>query len=262
MRLLVALLTVVFMASCSVNGEVGRREADLNKGTILVKDLMRKVGGYELLRKKVDVKYTYVYETPDGKKDISSEIYLFDGELSYGKYTLHERTLSNLDGVMEQGWNGKKYWLKSDGEILNNEEAMKRVIFNRHTNYYWFTMFQKLLDPGVKHEYLGDTTVNEVLYEIVNITFESEQETDTYRLYVNQNTGLVDMFLFTVVDFGMNEPLLMVIEYEKIEGLMLPTNRKYKKSDWKLKIDEQPWVKVNWTDIKFSNGLTKDIFNS
>ena len=115
-----------------------------NKGHELVSKTIEKVGDYKTLRNKKDVVYTYTYQTPDGKTDITTEKYIFDGELSYGKYEKHQRTLSNFDGPIEQGYNGKEYCLKHNGNIIEDSVALKRVAFNRPTNFYWFTMFQKL----------------------------------------------------------------------------------------------------------------------
>lgn len=235
-----------------------------NKGHELVYNLVQTVGNYKTLRAKKDVIYTYTYQTPDGKKDVSTEKYIFDGELSYGKYQPHERTLPDLKGVLEQGYDGKNYWLKHEGKAINDETALKRVAFNRPTNFYWFTMFQKLLDPGLIYDYLGDTVINETNYQIVKISFETKNDkpTDIYQLYINKDTNLVDQFLFTVADFGVMEtPFLMTLEYEKIDDLLIPTTRKYKKSTWDAAVSQDPWILVNWSNIKFNNGLTTKQFN-
>tara|TARA_Y100001972_G_C7665549_1_gene336417 strand:+ start:3765 stop:4547 length:783 start_codon:yes stop_codon:yes gene_type:complete len=235
----------------------------LNKGHEVVYQMVKQVGTYEELWKRKDVVYTYTYQTPDGKTDISTEKYLFDGELSVGIYHQHERTLPHLEGEFKQGYDSENFWILHKGEYLDDEEAMKRVRFNRKTNFYWFAMFQKLLDPGVNYEYLREEIIDGQKYDVVKITFDSEndKQTDIYQLYVNKKTNLVDQFLFTVVDFGVVEnPMLMKVEYEKIDGLMIPNKRIYKKSTWDAVVDDKPWIKVNWSDIKFSNGLTRETF--
>ena len=234
-----------------------------NKGHELVSKMVQKVGDYNSLLSKKDVVYTYTYQTPDGKADISTEKYIFDGELSYGAYQQHERTLSDLEGQIEQGYDGTEYWLKHNGKILNDTTRLKRVAFNRPTNFYWFTMFQKLLDPGLNYEYIGEKKKNDVVYDIVKITFNSDKDkpTDIYQLYINKNTSLVDQFLFTVVDFGVMEtPLLMTLQYEKVDGLLIPTKREYKQSTWNADVSDAPWIKVNWSNIKFNNNLTNQDF--
>lgn len=232
-----------------------------NKGHELVFAMVQKVGDYQKLRAKKDVVYTYKYSTPDGKTDVSTEKYIFERELSYGEYKVHTRTLSTLKGVIEQGYDGENYWLKQNGNLIKDSIALKQVAFNRPTNFYWFTMFQKLLDDGVLYKYLGTKKIDGVVYEIVKISFESEKPTDVYQLYINKNTGLVDQFLFTVVDFNVVQtPLLMRLKYENIEGFLIPTTRKYKKSTWDAEVTDTPWIHVKWAAIKFNNHLKKEEF--
>ena len=121
-----------------------------NKGYDLVYEMVEKVGTYSDLNSKNNVTYTYTYQTPDGKSDISTEKYIFNGELSYGMYTVHERTLANLEGRIEQGYDGNEFWLKQRGEVILASTSLKKIAFNRPTNFYWFTMMQKLLDPGLR----------------------------------------------------------------------------------------------------------------
>ena len=95
------------------------------------------------------------------------------------------------------------------------------------------------------------------------ITFQSinEKPTDIYQLYINKETLLVDQFLFTVADFGkMDIPSLMQLQYEEIEGMLIPTKRQYKKSTWNADVSEAPWIHVTWSDVKFSTGLTINDF--
>ena len=125
-------------------------------------------------------------------------------------------------------------------------------------------MFQKLLDPGLTYEYLGETTLNAISYDIVKVSFTSQNNTptDIYQLYINKHTLYVDQFLFTVADFGvMDTPFLMQVAYETIDGLWIPTRRKYKRSTWKAAIDDAPWTKVTWSNITFNNGLNKRDFS-
>jgi hypothetical protein len=235
-----------------------------NKGHELVYNMVQNVGTLEALHQKKDVSYTYTYQTPDGKTDISNEKYIFNGELSYGHYQQHERTFPKLKGPITQGYDGNTYWLKHNDTLIKDEKLLKRVAFNRPTNFYWFAMFQKLLDPGLTYEYLGETTLNAISYDIVKVSFTSQNNTptDIYQLYINKHTLYVDQFLFTVADFGvMDTPFLMQVAYETIDGLWIPTRRKYKRSTWKAAIDDAPWTKVTWSNITFNNGLNKRDFS-
>jgi len=234
-----------------------------NEAHELVHTMAQKVGNYNKLATKKDVIYTYTYQTPDGKKDVVTEKYIFDGELSYGAYNIHERTFPELSGLVEQGYDGNEYWLKHNEAILEDDQLLKGVMFNRHTNFYWFTMMQKLLDDGIIYEHLGEKTINDTAYDIVKVTFDidNKETTDIYQLYINKKTQLVDQFLFTVADYGVIEtPYLMILDYETIDGLTLPTKRKYKPSTWEADVSDAPWIMVTWSDIKFNNNLTKAMF--
>ena len=124
-------------------------------------------------------------------------------------------------------------------------------------------MFPKLLDSGLKYEFIGEKTFHDEQYDVVNVSFDStpNKPTDIYQVHINKSSGLVDQFLFTVADFGLMEtPLLMEVDYETIDGLMIPTKRRYKRSTWDADVSEDPWIDVTWTDIKFNNGLTPEDF--
>ncbi|MDF9796428.1 hypothetical protein OKW21_001691 [Catalinimonas alkaloidigena] len=120
-------------------------------------------------------------------------------------------------------------------------------------------MMQKLLDPGLNYEYLGEASFNEREYHTIKITFNQigDKPTDIYQIYLNKETLLVDRFLFTVADKGvMDTPLLMEIKYEEIEGKLIPSHRRYKKSSWDANVIDAPWIEVKWSDIRFNNDLT------
>lgn len=258
-----------FLLSCSNVKQIDTKNTEIkkvnfiNKGHELIYNMVEKVGNYSKLANKKDVVYTYTYQTPDGKADVSTEKYIFEGELSYGAYKKHERTLPDLDGQIEQGYDGERYWLKHNGVVLNEEDRLKRVAFNRPTNFYWFAMYQKLLDPELNYEYLGDKTIDAKEYDVVKVSFNTkgDQASDIYQVYINKETLLIDQFLFTVADFGVLEtPFLMKVTYEEIEGLLIPTKRQYKKSTWDAEVSDAPWINVTWSDIKFNNNLSKDAF--
>ena len=126
--------------------------------------------------------------------------------------------------------------------------------------WHWLSV---QLDGGITYEHLGEKLIEGRNYDIVKITFDlnGKPATDIYQLYINKETSLVDQFLFTVADFNVMEtPYLMKLEYEDIDGILLPTQRKYKKSNWNAEVTEEPWILVTWSDIKFNNGLTKKDF--
>ncbi|WP_418650448.1 hypothetical protein [Tenacibaculum aestuariivivum] len=235
-----------------------------NKGHELVYKMTQETGSYQDLLRLKDITFNYTYRTPNHKEDISIESYIFKGELSHGIYLKHERTLPNLKGKMEQGYNGQNFWVKINGQYITDKNAIESASFTRKTNFYWFAMMQKLLDPGINYEYIGQNNIEGKLYDIVKITFNTASNiaSDTYQLYINPETHLVDQFLFTVVTKNVTDPILMRVKYEKVEGLLLTTYRKYTKSNWQANVLKDVWVEEITKNIKFNQNLDKALFNN
>ncbi len=264
---LIILFHIIIGTSCSPSENTSQNQilkpVFQNQAHELVYNSVQKIGTYEALKTLKDVEYTYTYTTPDGKEDRSIERYIFDGELSYGKYIKHERTLADREGIIKQGYDGISYWCSIAGKLTDEEDIINRTTFNRPTNFYWFAMFPKLLDPGLLYEYKGNRRIDGKEYDIVNVTFEphGKKAIDTYQVFINKETLLIDQFLFTVADYGvMDNPLLMKVEYNKINNIYIPSIRKYKRSSWEAEVTDKPWTHVTWTEIKFNNGFTKKDF--
>ena len=126
---------------------------------------------------------------------------------------------------------------------------------------YTYLMF-KLLDPGISYKRLPSREVNGIVYNVVEISFgESVGDAkDTHVLYLNPTTHLVDQFLFTVMDFNMSNPLLMVVKYAEINGVKLPTARSYVSSDWEGNVRSEKWTAEISDKIRFMNGFSRDQF--
>lgn len=245
----------------------------------LIETVQQKTGDYQSLLRSGDVEYTYVYHDPaDGKRDISTERYIFNGERSWGRYEVHDKhVMPGRPGVVVQGFDGQEAWVTLDGKPVTDGEAIDRARFSRKTNFYWFAMMQKLLDPGVRLAYEGQRTVDGRDYDIVRMTFDAPpgpgagagpgagpgagMASDTYLLYINPRTGLIDQFLFTVVDFGMvDEPLLMRVKYERFIGVMIPTDRRYTRSNWAGQVLGDVWIEEICEDVRFGVGIDPSIF--
>lgn len=231
----------------------------------LVEQMVMMVGGIERLYELRDVEYTYtVRDAESGKQDVSLERYIFDGELSWARYSERQKTLPDLEGELIQGFDGQTSWATLDGEPIRDKQAMRRVDFSRKTNYYWFVMMYKLLDPGINYDYKGARSVDGISYDLVEITFDQGvgDVQDTYLLYINPTTKLVDRFLFTVMDFNLTTPMLMLVEYEQVDGLTLPVTRKFTRSNWDGEIAGDAWTEELMRDIKFNNNIPRALFSS
>jgi len=234
-----------------------------NKGHELVLKMMEKTGSYEQLQELKDVEYQYIYKSSPTAIDVSIERYVFDGELSWAEYTTREnRLMTSVEGKVIQGFDGENTWVTVDGVPVTDENILNGADFTRKTNFYWFAMMQKLNDPGLEYAYLGDTTINEKTYDIVNVGFNNGvgDAQDDYTLFLNTNSHLADRFLFTVREYGIETPLLMEVKYTTHDGIRLPTYRRYAPLD----ADGQPipskWVEEISENIQFNNNFPVDMF--
>ena len=242
--------------------------AQNDKAKALIEQVVDAMGGIDAFYHLNDVEYTYTYHRlSDDKKDVSTERYIFNGELSWAKYDQHEVfALPQAEGTVVQCYDGKQTMVTVAGKTVEEQQAVGMSDFLRKVNYYWFAMFFKMMDPGLNYEYLGKRTTEGIEYEIVKVTFEDSvgDHQDTYVLYINPFTHLVDQFLFNVVGAGMNDPLLMKVQFKTIENVTLPVVRKYKPAeDWNGKpVEGEDWTLEISENIKFNNGFTKKDFMS
>lgn len=265
--LLLAITGIVY--SCNENSKATTVEASTTKklsaAEQLIGESINAMGGIAAYRNLEDVTYTYAYRNAEtGEQDVSTEKYAYADEKSWAEFT--ERTyrlMKDQPGVLIQGYNGNKSWATLDGKLLEDEAAIKRADFNRKTNFYWFNMMFKLLDPGLTYELLPEKEVNENKYDIVKVGFGENigDAQDIYILYINKATKLIDQFLFTVMDFDRADPLLMEVKYEEVNGLKWPTFRRYTPSDWEANVSpDANWIEEISTDVKFNTGLEAAIF--
>ena len=258
------LITVFCMLVISTALSVTSALAEKKDPRVLIDKMVDSAGSYEKLKSLNDVEYLYTtVNNNTGKSDISTERYMFDGELSWAEYKIHEdNVFPDQEGVVIQGFNGKESWTTLNGKVVDDPQAVKLADFLRKTNFFWFAMMQKLQDPGIIYSYEGKRTVDDTEYDIVKISYEQGigDVSDTYVLYINPQTHLVDRFLFTVMDFNITDPLIMTVEYEEIEGIKLPVKRKLTQSNWEGEIPNEVWVDEIMSEIKFNNGFKKSDF--
>ena len=54
----------------------------------------------------------------------------------------------------------------------------------------------------------------------------------------------------------------MRVKYKNVQGVLLPTYRKYTKSDWNANVLEDIWIEEITEDVKFDQNLDKTLFNN
>ena len=251
----ITIVTLVFVVASTLATAQTAKE--------IIAQSVEAIGGAKNFYNKGTVSYDYEYRAPKGENAITlvgKETYMFDGERSYATYTTH--SLTGANGKVVEGYNGTDAWVTFDGKVSDDQQANDVARFLRKTNYYWFAMFFKLADNGVNHELLSDQKVNGKDYKRIKITFGDQvgDAQDTYIIYVNKETKLIDQFLFTVVGFGISDPYLMTFDYETIDGIKIPTKRKYIEADWDGNVKGKAYYITNWTNIQFGIDVDKSLF--
>lgn len=228
----------------------------------LLKDVVNASGTWNKLWDQKDVSYTYDYHyAGTEKRDLSTERYLFEGEQSWAKYTQHDINVApGMSGeVIQSVVNGKPYVMVGD-KMMDDPELLGGTSFLRSANYFWFTMFYKMDNPGVIATSKGRETVNGTAYDVVHVTYDpaktGKEVNDEYIFYVNPKTKLVDRFFFSLPAMGVDAPvILMELDYEKINGLQVSTTRRVFQPGPDGKLPASPQLVQTLTDIKFNNGF-------
>ena len=251
------LIVVFFLASAFKNNNASSDKKSLE----LIQALEKVNGGWHALSKMKDVEFTYDYDDKSKKaKDISKERFIFNGEQIWGEYSEHKvNVMPETEGIVRQRVIDGKPEASLDGKPLTDQKSIGTSGFLRGASYYWFTMMYKLNDSGTIHKYLGTEKVNNIMYDKVSLTFENtgKASDDSFILYFNPKTHLVDRFYFSLPAFGVNDPvLLMELDYEKIDGMYVSTTRRgvfpNAKGGYGLAIV------FTYSNIKFNNGFTKE----
>ena len=235
---------------------------DVNQPETIIQAIGEASGGWNTVWDLKDVEYAYNYEYPDGKKDVSLERYIFDGEHSWGKYSLHEINVTPAGKeIIIQKFGDGKTSASIDGKEITDEKALGATTFLREVNYYWFLMNFKIGDPGTIYKYLGQEEVDGKKYDKVSVAYDAEktgkEANDSYILYVNPETKLVDQFYFSLPAWKINDPvLLMKVEYTEIDGVQVSTTRYAYLPDGKTgEYPETPSITQKTTNVKFNNGF-------
>ncbi|WP_394748872.1 hypothetical protein [Spongiimicrobium salis] len=234
----------------------------------LINKVVEANGGKKALYNLKDVSYDYIFKVKDNNlADVSKERYIFDGEVSFAEYTKRQVfVLPQMPGKKyTQFFDGKNSISKMDGKIITDEQAVFLGHIFRKTNYYWFTMMFKLSDPGVNHKMLPSRNLDGITYKVVEMSFGDnigESSKDRYILYINPETYRVDQFLYNATGYGITEPFITKVRYEKIEGIYLPTYRKYAPADWDGNVLKESWTEEFSKNVKFNNGYNLENIQS
>ena len=234
---------------------------DVNSPKSLLMAVRQACGGIAKLKSLNDVEFDYYYVYPDGKKDVSKERYIFNNEISWAKYSVHQiNAAPDLEGNIVQFYDGKSISVYNNGQPVKDSVNTRMGQFLRQANYMWFNMMFKLTDPGIIYKYEGQEEVDGTKFDVVNVTYDpkvtGKEENDIYRLYINPETRMVESFYFSLPAFGIEQPILHAqLTYEEIDGIQVITRRimTAPSPDGNGMV---PMVDQQLKNVQFNNGFT------
>jgi len=255
-------LAIMLCVAASFSTGFARQDKNPKK---LIGDMQEATGNWDKLYSMNDVEFTYKYHYPGPNiMDLSTERYVFEGEKSWAKYSVHQINVApKEEGEVVQYYDGKAASMSQNGKAMSSPEAVGSTEFLRKANYFWFVMNFKLMDPGTVHKYEGQETVNGINYDKVSIAYEStvtgKPQNDAYIVYINPETKMIDRFFFSLTVMGVDKPMiLMEVAYEDYDGLKLPTKRTIYMPGADGKLATSPSLIQTSTGLKFNNNFSAE----
>jgi len=255
------------ITGCS-EGKKGQKPTtvEMSEGSKLIHEMLDGLGGIDNYRKLKDVTFSLTYrDTAKNVQDVSTEKFLYDGELSWATYPEHTKNVfPDSKNPVTQAWNGSEAWVIVDGNFIPAPPAKKMAKFARNTSFFWFNMMYKMADAGTIHKILPTRMYKGKEYNIVEVSYEENigDAQDKFVLYLNQDTNLVDHFIFSNMFFGPDvPPRMMHVDYETHDGLKFPKKLYYEMSDWDGNPIPGPMRSEKlFSEVQFNTGISKEQF--
>ena len=123
-----------------------------------------------------------------------------------GKAYEYTRSYEKNDQTIFEVLNNEGFSRSIDGkEVTLNEKQIAGGSESLNSVIYFATLPHKLLDKAVNKKYIGETTIKDEPYHIIEVTFNQEgggsDYEDNYHYWINKNTNIVDYFAY---DYQVN----------------------------------------------------------
>ncbi|MCB1037446.1 MAG: hypothetical protein KDD47_26685 [Acidobacteria bacterium] len=162
-----------------------------------------------------------------------------------GRHRLEGKTQEGEPYVVLLDLNTKEGRAWKNGEELQGEAAaewLENAWGAWINDTYWLVMPYKLFDPGVDLVYKGTEEIDGTTYDKVRMTFEDVGLTpkDTYWVYFNPKTGLVDRWAYHLQDWIAARPSTVWTwsGWQRYGGILLAPERKLVGGDRELPLSD------------------------
>lgn len=264
---LLSLFSVFLLFGCLQDSTKPKTSSvPISEASKLINEMNDSLGGLENYRNLKDVTFSLTYrDTLKKVQDVSTEKFLYEGELSWATYTEHTKNVfPESKNPVIQACNGREAWVITDGNFIPAPPAKKMAKFARNTSFFWFNMMYKMSDSGTIHKILPDRTFGGKEYNIVEVSYEENlgDAQDKFVLYLNKETKLVDHFIFSNMFFGPDvPPRMMHVDYETYHGLKFPKKLSYEMCNWEGNLKTGPMrAEKLFSNVEFNTDITKEQF--
>lgn len=176
----------------------------------------------ELINQAIEAHGGELYETAHYQFTFRDKVFTFKNNGQEYVYTSEHQT--------DQGWqkdyfeNGE-FERKVGGTPINlSTEAMDSYGETLNSVIYFATLPHKLSDASVNSKHKGQTTINEINYEQVLVTFSQEgggeDFDDEYVYWINSETNKVDYFAYNYQVNGGGVRFRAAFNSRKVDGIV------------------------------------------
>lgn len=158
----------------------------------------------------------------ESKMEFNFEIETFNSSVRF----LDGKRKDDIAGL--QSWH---YYEIDEGGVAVEEKMNKRIRFGLSAYQYFFEMVDRLMSAPII-TYAGETVFNDKDYELVFVTWhkqEPHRKHDQYLLYLNKETKMLDLAIYTLRENYLKMPGGQLIfgsiefnDYRNTEGVQIP----------------------------------------
>jgi hypothetical protein len=123
------------------------------------------------------------------------------------------------------GFDGSQVWVSPTKAAYPGKSAR----FYHNLFFYFYAIPYVLADPGVSYQQLGDVTLQDKSYQVIEVSFGNgigDTPEDKYRMLINPETKRMEWLLYTVTYFDGKPSdkfnALKFEEYHETNGLLFP----------------------------------------
>lgn len=176
---------------------------------------------------------------------------------------VYTREFSDSLGQVKDVLTNSSFTRYINGEEANLTDERKNAFTNSVNSVLYFALLPYGLNgPAVNKRYLGETTLRDKTYSIIEVTFDEdgggEDYQDVFRYWINRENHRVDFFAYTYETDGGGIRFREAVRPRMINGILFQDYINYKPKDEKVPLAQLEQLFLNGeleilSEIKLEN---------